>query len=66
MMFSSNSIAKKFAFEKFMRGGIKGFFKVQYKGVNLTLVISDFCPIIYHRDKLSFTTMPFPECMLFF
>ena len=62
---STYTITKQFAFKKFMWRGVKSFFKVQNKSVNLTLFVQYFCPIIYYCNQLSFTTMSFPECMLF-
>ena len=38
--------------------------EIQYECVNLTSVVQEFSPIIYYRSQLSFTTMPFSECML--
>ena len=61
---ATNSIAKQFAFKEFMWGCIKCLFKIQYECVNLSSIVQDFSPIIYHRSQLSFTTMSFPECML--
>ena len=61
---ATNSIAKQFAFKKFMRGCIKCLFKIQYECVNLSSVVQDFSLIIYYRSQLSFTTVSFPECML--
>ena len=61
---ATDSIAKQFAFEEFMRGCIECLFKIQYECVNLSSIVQDFSPIIYYRSQLSFTTMSFPECML--
>ena len=61
---ATNSIAKQFAFKKFMRGCIKCLSKIQYECVNLSSIVQDFSQIIYYRSQLSFTTMSFPECML--
>ena len=63
--FHPYTITKQFAFKNFVWKGVNSFFKVQNESVNLTLFVQYFCPIIYYCNLLSFTTMPFPECMLF-
>ena len=47
-----------------MRRGVKSLLKVQNKRVNLSSFVQDFYPIIYYSGQLSFTTVPFPKCML--
>ena len=46
-------------------GGVSNaFFEIQYECVKLSSIVQEFSPIIYYRSQLSFTTMPFSECML--
>ena len=47
-----------------MRWCIKSFLEVQDECVKLYAVIQDFSLIVYNSDKLSFTAVPFPECMM--
>ena len=61
---SANAITKQFAFKKFMRWGVKSLLEDQNKCVNLSSFVQDFYPIIYYSCQLSFTTVPFPKCML--
>ena len=61
---ATSFIAKQFAFKEFMRVCIKCLFKIKYECVNLSSIVQDFCPIIYYRSQLSFTTMSFPACCL--
>ena len=51
-------------FKKLMRRGVKSLLEVQNKCVNLSFFVQDFYPIIYNSGQLSFTTVPFPRCML--
>ena len=44
-----------------MGGGVKIFFKVQNKSVNLNLFVQSFITVV----SCVGTTIPFPECMLF-
>ena len=50
---ATSSIAKQFAFKKFIRGCIKCLFKIQYECVNLSSIVQDFSPIIYYRNWVS-------------
>ena len=51
---STYTITKQFAFKKFVWRDDESIFQNPI-----------FSPVIYYCNQLSFTTMPFPECMLF-
>ena len=64
MSFCYCHVPKYFAFNTFMRWGVKSLLEVQNKCVNLSSFVQDYYPIIYNSGQPSFTAVPFPKCML--
>ena len=58
------AIAQQFVLKNLVQWGIECFLKIQYDCINLSSIVQSFSPIIYYSSQLSFTTVPFSECML--